>query len=165
MIHELDTLLWYFGDIARVYGFSTTGATGDTTVDYAQALLRFQSGVIAHVEASWAHAGFRTRFEIAGEHGILAHDSEESASLRRDIPGNDLIPARIERRTSSPYRPYHDQLRHFIDRLNDGKPFLVDGEQGRRALVAARAVQESARTGQPVFISADGSIQPEGVTR
>ena len=161
MIHELDTLIWFFGDIARVYGLSIAPAASTSGIDYAQALIRFRSGVIAHTEASWAHAGFRTRFEIAGVYGILAHDSEDAATLRLDLPGRDGQPARVEHRTTSPYRPYRDQLQHFLDRLRDGDPFLVDGDGGRRALIAARAVLDSARTGQPVFLGDDGRILAE----
>src|SRR5829696_8253612 len=64
MVHEFDLLRWWFGDASRIYASGLAAAQPDA--DYAQAVVRFASGVIAHVEASWAHAAFRTTIEVAG---------------------------------------------------------------------------------------------------
>jgi predicted dehydrogenase len=153
MIHELDTLRWYFGDLARVFAHGLSYSPYQATADHAQALLRFESGVVAHVEASWAHAAFRTTLEIAGEHGIVRHDSEEVAPLRYDLPAEGTSPPRVERRGAISALPYRLQLRHFIDRLRDGEPFLTPGEEGLRALEAALAVLASVRSGRPVHFA------------
>jgi predicted dehydrogenase len=150
MIHELDTLRWYFGDLARLFAWTAGPVDDRPAVQYAQALLRFENGVVAHVEASWAHTGFRSHLEIAGERGILSQDSTDSAPIRFETQGNHGQPARVESRFARPGLPYAIQLRHFLDRLQDGQPFLTDGAAGLRALEAALAVQESARTGRPV---------------
>lgn len=155
MIHDLDTLRWYFGDVARLYALGLSYTPLQATSDYAQAVLRFESGVIAHVEASWAHATFRTTVEIAGEHGLVRHDSDQSAPLRVDQPAHDDRPPTVTRRGAWPYRPYEAELRNFFDRLADGQPFLTDGEEGRRSLDVALAVLASVRTGRPVRF-ADG---------
>jgi predicted dehydrogenase len=147
MIHDLDTLIWYFGPVERIFA----NGPGDS---YAQATIRFAGGVVAHVEASWLHARFRTTMEIAGEHGILQHDSDLSLPLRLDRIGGDGDSS-VERRGVWTERPYLLQLRHFLDRLQDGEPFLTSGREGRTALEAALAILESIRTGQPVHF-ADG---------
>jgi predicted dehydrogenase len=150
MIHELDLLQWYFGELSRAYAFALGPSQGAGPVEYAQALLRFTGGVVAHVEASWAHHAFRTRLEIAGQHGLLSHDSQEALPIRLEVASNQSEPGRVEFRASRPERPYATQLRHFVDRLHSGEPFLVDGAAGVRALEAALAVSASARTGKPV---------------
>jgi len=50
-------------------------------LEYALVTLRFQSGVIAHLEGTWAHDGFSSRFEIAGEKGMINYDSREAAPI------------------------------------------------------------------------------------
>lgn len=152
MIHELDLLRWWFGDVERVCA-ARPAVLPTSGVDYAQGLLRFASGTIAHVEASWAHAAFRTTIELAGEHGILRHDSEESAALRLDLPGDHGAQPAVTRRVPDPIEPWRRQLRHFLDRLADGAPFQASGEDGARAVELALATLASIRTGRPVVFA------------
>ena len=154
MIHDLDTLRWYFGEVARAYGRGLSHTAAQPTTDYALALLRFESGVIAHVEASWAHTTFRTAIEVYGEHGALRHASEESAALRLEQIGTEEARAAVQV-PSSPLAegPYQAELRHFLACLRDGAPFLVDGEEAIRSLALALAVLESVRTGRPVHFA------------
>jgi UDP-N-acetylglucosamine 3-dehydrogenase len=165
MIHELDTLRWWFGDVERIYAKGLTFTPYQPTRDYALATLRFANGVIAHVEASWAHAGFRTMFEISGEHGTLRHDSEATAAIRLERSnwadsGPGMGPrAPVSYRGHSGERPYAAELRHFVDRIGDGKPFLTEGVEGLRALELSLATLESIRTGRPVTLGGRGTEQ------
>jgi UDP-N-acetylglucosamine 3-dehydrogenase len=151
MIHDLDTLRWYFGPVERVFARSLSDTPYQPRVDYALAILRFASGVVAHVEASWAHASFRTAIEITGEHGALRTSSEETQALRVERAGPAPPPSgAIVPRGPLPAGPYEIELRHFLDCLATGAPFLTDGEEGTHALAVALAVLESARTKQPI---------------
>jgi predicted dehydrogenase len=150
MIHELDLLRWWFGEVSRVYATGFGAAAPASGRDHAQALIRFAGGTIAHVEASWSHAAFRTTIELAGVYGILRHDSEESAALRFDLPGDGSAGPSVARRGADPIEPWRRQLRHFLDRLDDGAPFLVGGEDGAGAVELALAALTSIRTGRPV---------------
>jgi UDP-N-acetylglucosamine 3-dehydrogenase len=165
MVHDLDTLRWYFGEVARAYARGLSHTPAQPTTDYALALLRFESGVIAHVEASWAHATFRTAIEVYGEHGALRHASEESAAIRLERVGTEEDRAAVQV-PSSPLAegPYQAELRHFLDCLRHGTPFLVDGEEAIRSLALSLAVLESARTGRPVHL-ADGRPQLQEAVR
>jgi UDP-N-acetylglucosamine 3-dehydrogenase len=150
MIHELDLLRWWFGDVVRLYGLGMQKVVPGR--DYAQASLRFASGTVAHVEASWSHAAFRTTVEIAGERGMVQYDSEQAAAIRIDRPEIDGQPSSVTRRYADTLGPWREQLRHFVDRLGDGEPFLVTGEDGVRAVDLALAVRHSIVSGQPVSI-------------
>jgi predicted dehydrogenase len=44
----------------------------------------------------------------------------------------------------------HAALRHFIDRLRDGKPFESEGEEYLKTLAVQEAVYESAAKGVPI---------------
>lgn len=160
MIHDLDTLRWYFGEVERVYarGLSDTGDR--VTSDYALAVLRFASGVIAHVEASWAHAHFRTSIEIAGSAGLLRHASEESNALRVEhtAPQHEDV-ARVQvPRSPLAEGPYQTELRHFLAAVEAGTPPLVTGDEAVRSLTLALAVLQSVETGRPVHAT-DGMLQ------
>jgi predicted dehydrogenase len=155
MVHDLDTLRWYFGDVERVYARGLSDSPYRTKVDYALAILRFASGEIAHVETSWAHTSFRTAIEVAGSDGILRHSSEETATLRfeQTTPPEMRVAGVQVPRSPLAESPYKTEMRHFLDRLADGGPFLTDGEEATRSLALAIAVRESVRTGRAIPFS------------
>lgn len=157
-VHDIDYARWLCGDITRVFArglsFSDVPAT-----DHALLTLRFASGVIGHIEGSWAYpAGeFRTCLEIVGDDGLLNHDSSVSVpmmvSLKRDataeegaltIPGGLIDPADD---------PYYRELKHFIECLDSGADFLVSPEDAFAAMKVALAAIESERSRQAVDIA------------
>ncbi len=80
IIHDFDFLRWCFGEVERVYAKSLFGR-GHYGMDYALVTLRFASGVIAHVEGTWAHESFSMKFELAGKSGIIDYDSASDQPL------------------------------------------------------------------------------------
>ncbi|HET8632281.1 MAG TPA: Gfo/Idh/MocA family oxidoreductase [Thermomicrobiales bacterium] len=157
MIHDLDTLRWYFGEPLRVYARGLSGPAHNE-FDLALAVIRFANGVIAHCEGTWTHPdGFRTGIEIAGDGGLLAHASTASQPLRWERPPVEVAaPAGFVPRSVSNESPYRTELRHFFDRLADGAPFMVDGEEAVRSLDLALAILESVQTGRVVTIGGRG---------
>lgn len=166
MIHEIDTFRWMFGDVERLYAHGLSFTEWHTKRDHAIATIRFRSGVIAHCEASWAHSAFRTRIEVAGSKGLAHHDSFESATLTFEPStgveydsgiGQQSIAPTFMRPTNEP--PHLRELLVFIDCLRTGRPVPVDGEEATRTLIVANAVNESMRTGKPIFFNEDGTVK------
>lgn len=161
MVHELDALCWLFGDVERLFAQGLTYTEAQPRRDYAQASLRFRSGVIAHVESSWAHSNHRTSIEIATKNGMITFNSEKAATLtlERNIPLNDSLhrPARVYTRPGVA-GPHGVELQHFVSALQTGEPVLIDGEAGVRAITMCNAVLESMRTNRPISFAADGTI-------
>ncbi|MCD6289720.1 MAG: Gfo/Idh/MocA family oxidoreductase [Anaerolineae bacterium] len=157
MLHDIDTLRWYCGDILRVYAHSLTGRT-QMERDYALVTMRMASGAIAHLEASWSHpGGFRTSVEIAGDGGLLRADSRESAPIQIERwvteggRGGVALP-------ESPLAesPYLIELRHWVDHILHGTPLRVTPEDALKALEAGLAAMQSAKTGQVVSLARGG---------
>src|SRR5690606_13888639 len=48
MIHDIDTLRWYFGEAERVYAHGLSYTEWQQTRDVAMASIRFRNGTIAH---------------------------------------------------------------------------------------------------------------------
>lgn len=163
MVHDLDTLGWYFGDVERLYAHGLTYTEHQPKRDHAVASVRFRNGVIAHLEVSWAHSNFRTGIEVAGQFGLLRHTSEGGATLTFEptTATNDALdrPPRTLMRPSR-QTPHGAEVQHFIDCLRTGDPVLVDGAAGTRAITLANAVLDSMRTRQPVHFDADGLPVP-----
>jgi predicted dehydrogenase len=147
MLHDLDTVRWWFGEPSRVYAKRFTGAAG---LEYALATIRYDDRPIVQVEASWAeHAGFRTGFELRGDHGMLVHDSRAVSPIALQSPSGPAGPAMMATPTLRE-TPYALQLRDLFARIARGEPPLVDGREGLRSLALGLAVIRSADTGEVV---------------
>ena len=145
ILHDFDWLRWTFGPVQRVF------AKG--RLDYALVTLRFLSGAMAHVTGSWAHpGGFRTTLEVAGDAGLIEHDSARSAPLSaavRSVGGGVAIP-------QSPMNPADDpyflELKAFVQALAAGTPPPVPVEEGREAARIGLAALESIETAKVVTL-------------
>ena len=158
MIHDLDTLRWYFGDVERVYAHGLSYTEWQQTRDVAMASVRFRNGVMAHLDASWAHGGFYTAIEVAGEKGLLSHNSRKNATLtfesseKLDFVNN--APSLAFSRPS-PFNPYAREIAHFVEAIRTGSPVMTDGAESTRTLALAQSVLDSMQTGRPIAFAQD----------
>ncbi len=162
IIHDFDWLRWTFGDVQRVYARALAAQQAaanpdvEVTKDYALVTLRFASGVIGHVEGTWADpSGFKVSFEIAGNAGLLEYAFNQPASppFVAALEGDDATRAAVpvpESPTAS--NPYELELAHFLGCLERGAPPDVTPEDGMEAVRIALAVNESAAAGRPVTV-------------
>jgi predicted dehydrogenase len=154
-IHDIDFVRWCFGEVRRVFarGLSFRGENGR---DHALTTLRFANGTVGHIESSWAHppGQFRTRFEIAGDEGLMMWDSQKDAPFRLALTSDS---GQVDRSTASPLAtesdPYYAELAHFLDCLENGTPSRVTAYDGLMAVKVSLAAIESMRTGLPVEIA------------
>jgi predicted dehydrogenase len=147
MLHDLDTVRWWFGEPSRVYAKRFAGSAG---LEYALATIRYDDRPIVQVEASWAeHAGFRTGFELRGDRGMLVHDSRAVSPIAIQTPSGPAGPAMMATPTLLE-TPYLVQLRDLFTRIARRAPPLVDGREGLRSLALGLAVIRSADTGEVV---------------
>ncbi len=157
-IHDLDYLRWCFGDVQRVFARGLSFA-GIHATDHVLITLRFASGVIGHVEGSWAFpAGiFRTFLEIAGDQGLLHVDSLETAPLTLSLNQEAAAAEGAVTVPGSPLAPsddaYYRELEHFLHCLDSGEDFRVSPRDALEALRVALAATESERTGRPVELA------------
>lgn len=157
IIHDFDFLRWCFGDVERVYAKSLA-SRNFARKDYALVTLRFKSGVIAHVEGSWAHEGFATAFEFAGAEGIIDYDSDEEKPLTAHIRNHSENRAGVAV-PESPLKesPYFKELQHFIGCLETGAEPLISPEDAYKAMEISLAALRSIETGRPVALEDSSS--------
>ncbi|WP_261133966.1 Gfo/Idh/MocA family protein [Bacillus sp. Marseille-Q3570] len=155
IIHDFDYLRWMFGEVERVYAKSLLGRNY-LQVDYALVTLRFKSGVIAHVEGSWAHEGFTTKYEIAGKTGIIDYDSSKETPLllKSKKAANGIGGVAVP---ESPLikNPYYLELEHFLSCIEREMEPKVTAEDAYKAVEIAVAALESIQSGKPVTMNSD----------
>lgn len=151
VIHDFDFLLWLFGPISRVFAKTVKG---QENFDHALVTLRFENGVIAHVEGSWAQPKgtiFATSYEVAGTKGLYTYSSEESKSVVvRTSDGQQG--ARSVPKSPLSISPYAAQLDAYFNALATNQALPVSGEDAMDALKVALAAKESADIGEVVVL-------------
>jgi UDP-N-acetylglucosamine 3-dehydrogenase len=156
-IHDLDFARWCFGDVERVFARGLTFA-GVEPYDHALITLRFKNGAIGHVEGSWAYppGRFRTRFEIAGDGGLVEWDSLDPSPLTVTLKSTETPSSPAISQSHSPLAPqddpYYLELEHFLHCRENGEDFRVAPGDGLAAVRLALAAIESIRTGRPIYL-------------
>lgn len=152
-IHSFDYLTWVCG--ARPEQVHAIGASRpDGLVDYAIATVRYDTGALAVVEASWGHPaghGLDLTTELSGTGGRITWDYDGIAvgSVRR--AGQ---PARAISQLGN--RGFVAQIGAFLDAVGSGGPSPVPAEEALVALQIALAAVESLRTRRVVQLPRRG---------
>jgi predicted dehydrogenase len=153
-IHTADLMLWLLGPVRRVAARTATALHRIEVEDTVIALLEFESGAIATLEATTAaYPGYRRRVELTGTEGtvIIEHDRLVAADLRR--PADDLLTTASADQNASASSPVvsdargHQRLfEDFFDAVATGREPRCSGRYARQSVAFVQAVYESART-------------------
>ena len=154
IIHDFDWLRWCFGKVKRIYARGLYEA-GIRLTDYALVTLRFESGLVAHVEGNWARpSGFTTEVEVAGTGGLLHFVNEQAVPLRVELKAEAEAGPGVNVPSSPTWAdPYYQELEHFITCLEEGRTPDVTGQDGLEAVRIAESALRSISSGQPVVLA------------
>ena len=152
-IHDYDWLLNNFGPVVRVYAKNL--GTGHPKQMHTLAILRFASGAMAHVEASWAlpkGIEFRTTFELVGTDGQLCYDSTRDCPLKVQLSSNEEASLFYDNPLSDEMNPYRAELKAFLHAVEHKTEPVVTAAEAIAALQIALAAKESEQTGKVVHL-------------
>jgi predicted dehydrogenase len=167
-IHMIDLLLWFMGPVRTVFAHSDTLLRRMEAEDVASAVVRFESGAEGTIAATTcAFPGLPTRVGVYGETGSAVLQDDQLVELITaaecpDPPPTGLSPENRRRLQSERAAPaisepsvdaHALQIRDMIGALREGRPPLVDGVEGRRAVDLILSIYESARTGREIEVS------------
>jgi predicted dehydrogenase len=149
MTHDLDWLSWSLGPVKRLFARGLSAGKSKVVRDYCLAVLRFENGVVAHMEGSFAEEqGFYASYEIAGSEGLLAYDTRESSVIEARLLTTEGL--RTVSETPQEERPFARQIKAFLAAVDKGGEYEVPVEEALNSLRLTAAVFESVQTGQPV---------------
>jgi predicted dehydrogenase len=165
-IHNVDLLQWLMGPVTHINAFTGLLAHERIEVeDTAVACLRFASGALGVIEATTSvHPGLPKTIAIHGDRGTAVIEQEDV--LRWDFTPETPEDAAIKERfaqkvgasggSSDPAAISHlghaRQLTDFVQSIESGRPPLVDGREGRKAVEIILAIYRAAETGQLVTL-------------
>lgn len=165
-IHSVDLLLWLMGPVVEVSAMTATLTHERIEVeDTAVANLKFQSGALGVIEATTtAYPGMLKRIEISGSEGTAILEEEDLKMWRfsKETPEDEAIRHRMAGRTDSGGGAadpaaigHHGHTMMFTEAvaaINENRPSVLDGIEGRRSVELIRAIYASAQSGKIVHL-------------
>jgi UDP-N-acetyl-2-amino-2-deoxyglucuronate dehydrogenase len=165
-IHNVDLLQWMMGPVSHVSGFAATLAHERIEVeDTAVGCLRFASGALGVIQATTSvFPGLPKTIAIHGNRGsaVVEQDDVVRWEFAEETEADRAFKERFATKSgasggsSNPAAISHlghaRQLTDFVQAVETGRPPLVDGREGRRAVETILALYEAARTGETVAL-------------
>lgn len=159
-VHQVDVLLWLLGPVTELFAYWQLGALHKIeSEDVITTIMRYGGGAQGVIQASTAFwPGYSERIEIHGTKGtaIITGDKLTSWDVVDDSGEPAPVAATAASGASDPMaislEPFERQFLDFGEACSTGRPPLVTGEEGYRALEVVIAAYESCRTGNKVAI-------------
>ncbi len=164
-IHAIDFLQYVMGPVSSVQALTDTIAHERINVeDVAVAVLRFDNGALGVIEATTAiYPGALKKFEFSGTQGTIVIEEENIISweFKEEQPNDRAIMKKFSGKksgggVSDPRAMTHDnhcrQITDFIHSIDNNRPHLVDGYEGRKAVEIILAIYRSSNTGKIVHL-------------
>ena len=158
--HHIDLLEWMLGEPESVFAKSRTALVDIETEDTGVAIIKFKGGAIGVVEATTASRpkDLEGSISILGEKGTVeiggfAVNEMKIWNFTDKQPEDDAVLNQYKQNPPNVYGFGHlAYLEHVVDSVQNDKPALVDGLEGRKSLELINAIYESIETGQEVFL-------------
>jgi predicted dehydrogenase len=157
-IHTVDLLIDLMGPVESVQAY--IGALGHDieTEDTSTAAVRFVNGVLGVIYGTTAsYPGQSRRIEITGTGGTavylddsfgvwqFAEEREEDEQIRRKFGEAGSKTGGASDPTAISYQGHRRNIQAFIDSLESGRPFVLSGEESRKAVEVVLAIYKSAK--------------------
>ena len=121
--------------------------------DNAVVSLRFANRAIGTIDGACpCHYGYDARVEILCENGVLNIGSVQQHGLTEVRRDGHVVETAVKSWRNLFKDAYLAEMEHFIDCVVNDKAPRVTGEDGRKAVEAVVASNQSIRSGRPVEI-------------
>ncbi len=140
-VHQIDLMLWYMGEPARVRGHYGVFAHKIETEDLGMAMVEFKNGAVGMVLGT-------TTFPKNAYCGVEVHGDRGGVVATEETKWYFLDPE-DEKKVSHDY-PYKNIVQDVNSAVRKGTAPLCDGEQGLRSVAFLEALYRSSREGKAV---------------
>lgn len=165
-IHSVDLLLWLMGPVKQISAMTSTLTHERIEVeDVAVATLKFENGALGVIEATTtAYPGALKRIEISGSEGsaVLEEEDIKSWDFKNEEPSDATIREEMCGKTETGGGAadpsaigHHGHTLLFeeaVSAINENRPSILDGTEGRRSVEVICAIYESAKTGKIITL-------------
>lgn len=151
-IHELDSLLWLFGDIKEVFCFAGKISKLEIdTEDIAEMILKFKSGVVGQIHLDYLQRTYRRHYEFIGEKGMVIWDYIKQTVEWYTEKANQLKVFHESINTNREIM-FIDEIKHFVNCIRGREKSVNDLSFAKKTMEAALACHRSAKEGKIIKI-------------
>lgn len=145
MIHDIDLIQSFVG--APIESIDAVGAAVfSPEIDIANARIRYAGGCVANTTASRASLKTERKLRLFQDDAYVSIDLHQKVLtiVRKPPPGSDAAPGQvvIEERSYERGDSLELEIRAFLRSIREGRPAVVSGEDGLRALETAIRITE-----------------------
>ncbi|WP_149499122.1 Gfo/Idh/MocA family protein [Roseiconus lacunae] len=165
-IHSVDLLLWLMGPVEQISAMTATMTHERIEVeDVAVATLKFKNGALGVIEATTtAYPGALKRIEISGNEGSaileeedikfwqFANETDEDARIRKEMAGKTETGGGAADPAAIGHHGHTMLFEEAVSAINENRPSILDGHEGRRSVEVICGIYESAKTGKIVML-------------
>ncbi|MEO1617211.1 MAG: Gfo/Idh/MocA family oxidoreductase [Planctomycetota bacterium] len=166
-IHSVDLLLWLMGPVKQVSAMTATMTHERIEVeDVAVATIQFENGALGVIEATTtSFPGSLKRIEISGSEGSaileeedikfwqFANELPEDATIREEMAGKTESGGGAADPAAIGHHGHTQLFEEAVSAIQENRPSILDGHEGRRSVELICAIYESAKTGQVIKLS------------
>lgn len=175
--HDLSILYYWLGEHACSVQVTGRGCIVPSIPDVAFINLRFASGIVAEIQASWLSPVKLRRTLVVGskkmlmyddtehvekvkiyDHGVDYEDPQDFGEFHLSYRTGDIVAPKI-----SGVEPLYLEAQHFVASVREGRTPLTDGEAGLQVVTSLTAAEASLRGGgceMPIELPACGGPAP-----
>lgn len=160
-IHMIDILQYLMGPIDSLQAYTATLAHSIEVEDTATAILRFKNNALGVIYGSTASfPGQFRRLEITGTKGtVIQVENSFKVWQFADQTENDIEifnkfnqiegGGGVSDPAAIPFEPHAKNIAAFIESIEAGRPFEIDGPEARKAVEIILAIYSSAKEQKP----------------
>ena len=148
LIHELDYLYWFFGEVKEVFAFIDKSSNLEiNSEDTAEILLRFRNNIIGEVHLDYVQRTPSRSCQIIAEEGTIIWDYYKGEVKVYRITNNSWKTFNLKKEFNL-NQMYVDEIRHFINCLKGKKLPFPNISAGADVLKIALAAKKSSEMGK-----------------
>ena len=158
--HHVDMLEWMMGDVESVFAKTTTALADIEAEDTAIVTLKFKNGALGIIEATTATrpSNLEGSISIMGEGGTVVIGgfavnemltwsfNDQTDDDKNVIKEYSVNPPNVY---GFGHKAFYD---HVVDSIENNRPQLVGGLEGRKSIELISAIYESVETGKEIFL-------------
>jgi predicted dehydrogenase len=152
MIHDLDLVLSMAGSEPDIVEATGMPVVSPGKADFANARVSFRNGCVASLTASRVSKERARKINVYQQGSVISIDyGTQGLTVTNTVPGAPGATAAQadEDITVEKKDAIFEELGSFLDCIATGRPPVVSGSDGLRALELAERIQEAIRAGRP----------------
>jgi len=152
LIHEIDYLYWFFGNVNEVSAITDKVSNLEISVeDIATILLRFKKNIIAEVHLDYFQQPESRNFKIVGTNGTIFWDSNSNQVLQYNNSKKKWT-TKFNYKNFQRNTQFIDELQYFLNCVKNKKQTINPVHEGLVPLKISLAAKKSSLLKKTIFI-------------